>query len=614
MEEKRDKRLERLLHKANALPMLPGVYIMRNRDGEIIYIGKAKKLKNRVSQYFRSQERHLEKVRKMVSNVDDFDYILVDSEFEALILECSLIKQNSPKYNILLKDDKGYHYIHLTNEPWPRLTAEMQLKNDGGENIGPYNSSYMLRQAVDEAKRVFKLPQCGTVFSDGMKKARPCLNYHIGLCSAPCSGKISREEYLEAVNGAVAFLKKGSDETVKSLTAEMERAAEELQFEKAAKLRDKITAIGKLGEKQKVVMSPYESQDIIAFVKGERHACFEVFVFRKNRLADREHFFVDYLAGEDEARAQFIVGYYSMRSDIPPRIVVDGEVEDEENVTRFLREKRQKNVVITTAQRGEQRRLLEMCRQNAAERIAQKEGARLRDTAVLDELRSLLGLKRTPEYIEAYDISNTMGENNVAGMIVFRGAKPYKKAYKRFAIKSFEGQDDYRSMHEVLSRRMQEYELHKGDEDAAEGFGKMPDLILLDGGKGQLAAVMPILEKYGMQDRTFGMVKDDHHRTRALVGKDGEIAIKPTRPVFRLITLIQDEVHRFAIGYHRKKSEKDSLNMQLTAIEGIGKTRAAALLKSFKNINDIATASVEELSAVRGMNKSCAQKIYDYYH
>ncbi|MGN0557638.1 MAG: excinuclease ABC subunit UvrC, partial [Acutalibacteraceae bacterium] len=426
-------------------------------------------------------------------------------------------------------------------------------------------------------------------------------------------GKISREEYREAVNGAVAFLKKGSDETVKSLTAEMEQAAEELQFEKAAKLRDKITAIGKLGEKQKVVMSPYESQDIIAFVKGERHACFEVFVFRKNRLADREHFFVDYLAGEDEARAQFIVGYYSMRSDIPPRIVVDGEVEDEENVTRFLREKRQKNVVITTAQRGEQRRLLEMCRQNAAERIAQKEGARLRDTAVLDELRSLLGLKRTPEYIEAYDISNTMGENNVAGMIVFRGAKPYKKAYKRFAIKSFEGQDDYRSMHEVLSRRMQEYELHKGD-DAAEGFGKMPDLILLDGGEGQLAAVMPILEQYGMQDRVFGMVKDDHHRTRALVGKDGEIAIKPTRPVFRLITLIQDEVHRFAIGYHRKKSEKDSLNMQLTAIEGIGKTRAAALLKSFKNINDIATASVEELSAVRGMNKSCAQKIYDYYH
>lgn len=614
MEEKRDKRLERLLSKANALPMLPGVYIMRNRDGEIIYIGKAKKLKNRVSQYFRSQERHPEKVRKMVSNVDDFDYILVDSEFEALILECSLIKQNSPKYNILLKDDKGYHYIHLTNEPWPRLTAEMQLKNDGGENIGPYNSSYMLRQAVDEAKRVFKLPQCGTVFSDGMKKARPCLNYHIGLCSAPCSGKISREEYLEAVNGAVAFLKKGSDETVKSLTAEMEQAAEELQFEKAAKLRDKITAIGKLGEKQKVVMSPYESQDIIAFVKGERHACFEVFAFRKNRLADREHFFVDYLAGEDEARAQFIVGYYSMRSDIPPRIVVDGEVEDVENVTRFLREKRQKNVVITTAQRGEQRRLLEMCRQNAAERIAQKEGARLRDTAVLDELRSLLGLKRTPEYIEAYDVSNTMGENNVAGMIVFRGAKPYKKAYKRFAIKSFEGQDDYRSMHEVLSRRMQEYELHKGDEDASEGFGKMPDLILLDGGKGQLAAVMPILEQYGMQDRVFGMVKDDHHRTRALVGKDGEIAIKPTRPVFRLITLIQDEVHRFAIGYHRKKSEKDSLNMQLTAIEGIGKTRAAALLKSFKNINDIATASVEELSAVRGMNKSCAQKIYDYYH
>ena len=610
MDNNRDKRLDRLLEKANALPLLPGVYIMRNKNGDIIYIGKAKKLKNRVSQYFRSQERHTEKVRQMVAHVNDFDYIIVDSEFEALILECSLIKQNSPKYNILLKDDKGYHYIHITNEPWRRITAEKQLKGDG-ENIGPYNSSYMLRQAVDEAKKIFKLPTCNMTFSDGMKRARPCLNAYIGLCCAPCSGKIKRDEYNENVNGAIEFLKKGSADTVKELEREMNDAAEQLLFEKAAKLRDKITAINKLSEKQKVVSSPYPEQDVIAFVKGEKHACFEVFVFRGSRLVDREHFFVDYLTTEEEARSQFIASYYAMR-DVPHRIMIDGEVDDLESIAQYLRQKRQKSVDIMIPQKGEQKQLLDMCRNNAAERVAQKEGAYLRDTAVLDELRSLLGLKTVPEYIEAYDISNMAGKENVAGMIVFKNGKPFKSAYKRFAIKSFDGQDDYRSMNEVLCRRMGEYEKHKNDGESY-GFGKMPDLILLDGGKGQINAVMPILEKYGMQSRTFGMVKDSHHRTRALVGQYGEIAIKPTRPVFRLITVIQDEVHRFAIGYHHKKSEKASLEMQLCEIEGVGKTRAVALLKAFKGINEIAAANVEQLCKVKGITKTVAQNIYDFF-
>lgn len=612
MEQNRDKRLDRLLEKANALPMLPGVYIMRDKSGGIIYIGKAKKLKNRVSQYFRSQERHLEKVRQMVAHVSDFDYIIVDSEFEALILECSLIKQHTPKYNILLKDDKGYHYIHITNGDYRRISAEKQLVDDGGENIGPYNSSYMLRQALDEAKRIFMLPQCTMNFTPG-KRTRPCLNAHIGLCSAPCAGKISQKDYNESVNGAIEFLKKGSAQTVKTLTEQMNEAAEQLQFEKAAKLRDKIIAINKLSDKQKVVMSPVPEQDVIAFVKGEKHACFEVFLFRGSRLVDRQHFFVDCMSGDEEARSQFITGYYSMKSEIPPRVLVDGEVDGAENVERFLSEKRGKSVKIATAQRGEQKQLLDMCRNNAAERIAQKEGASLRDTAVLDELRSLLGLKTVPEYIEAYDISNTQGSANVAGMIVFKGARPYKKAYKRFAVKSFEGQDDYRSMKEVLTRRMMEYELHKDDGDE-DGFGRLPDLILLDGGMGQLNAVLPVLQKYGIENRAFGMVKDSHHRTRALVGQYGEIAIKPTRPVFRLITLIQDEVHRFAIGYHRKKSEKQSLNMQLCEIEGVGKKRAAALLKAFGNINDIAAASVDELAKAEGMNVKTAQSVYDFYH
>lgn len=610
MDNNRDKRLDRLLDKANALPLLPGVYIMRNKNGEIIYIGKAKKLKNRVSQYFRSQERHNEKVRQMVAHVSDFDYIIVDSEFEALILECSLIKQNSPKYNILLKDDKGYHYIHITNEPWRRITAEKQLKSDG-ENIGPYNSSYMLRQAVDEAKKIFKLPTCSMTFSDNMKRARPCLNAYIGLCCAPCSGKIGRKEYDENVSGAIEFLKKGSADTVKELERQMNDAAEQLLFEKAAKLRDKITAINKLSEKQKVVSSPYPEQDVIAFVKGEKHACFEVFVFRGSRLVDREHFFVDYLTTEEEARSQFIASYYAMR-DVPHRIMIDGEVDDFESIAEYLRQKRKKSVDIMIPQRGEQKQLLDMCRNNAAERVAQKEGAYLRDTAVLDELRSLLGLKTVPEYIEAYDISNMAGKDNVAGMVVFRNGKPLKAAYKRFAIKSFEGQDDYRSMNEVLCRRMDEYEKHKNDGENY-GFGKMPDLILLDGGKGQLSAVMPVLEKYGMQSRTFGMVKDSHHRTRALVGQYGEIAIKPTRPVFRLITMIQDEVHRFAIGYHHKKSEKASLEMQLCEIEGVGKTRAVSLLKAFKGINEIAAADVEQLCGVKGITKTVAQNIYDFF-
>lgn len=614
METKRISRLERLLNKANALPLLPGVYIMRNSEKEIIYIGKAKKLKNRVSQYFRSQERHLEKVRQMVSHVDDFDYIICDSEFEALILECSLIKQNSPKYNILLKDDKGYHYIHISNEEWPRLNAVMQLPKDDGEVLGPYNSSFMMRQAVEEAKKIYKLPLCSRVFSDDAKKARPCLNAHIGLCSAPCAKRISKTDYVESVKEAVNFLKNGSKDAVERLTKQMEECAENLQFEKAAKYRDRIASINKLSEKQKVVMSPKPEQDVIAFVKGEKHACFEVFRFRNSKLVDREHFFVDCLSAEEEARSQFIVGYYSMHDDIPIRVLIDGDVDAKDDVIRFLSEKKGRSVELFRPQKGEQLKLLDMCRNNAAERVAQKEGAYLRDTAVLDELRSLLGLKTVPEYIESYDISNMAGKDNVAGMIVFKNGRPYKKAYKRFAIKSFEGQNDYASMSEVLTRRMAEYELHKNDEDTSFGFGKMPDLILLDGGLGQLHAVLPVLKSYDLSGRVFGMVKDSHHRTRALVGEYGEIAIKPTRAVFKLITDIQDEVHRFAIGYHHKKSEKSGVALQLLEIDGVGKKRAADLYKAFKNINKIATASIDELKAVKGMNQTVAEKIYNYYH
>ena len=603
-------KLEVLQKKALSLPKLPGVYIMRNKAKEVIYIGKAKALKNRVTSYFASQENLLEKVRQMVSNVDDFDYIICDSEFEALILECSLIKQYMPKYNILLKDDKGYNYIHITDDEYPLLKAVKQLP-EGGKVLGPYYSGYFLNQALSEAKKIYKLPLCSKKFSSDKKKnVRPCLNHFIGICSAPCAGRISKKDYIESVNGAVDFLKKGSAQTLKTLKEEMTQLSENLEFEKAAKVRDKIIAIEKLSEKQKVVMSKYENQDVIAFVKGDKKDCFEIFRFKDYRLSDDEHFFVDDIAEPEQKRAQFIMQYYSIRDDIPKRILVDGEVEDKENIEKMLSEKFGHNVEIMIAQKGEQKKLTDMCRLNAAERVSKIDGLSIRDTKVLDELQNLLGLKTLPKYIEAYDISNTAGKDNVAGMIVFKDGSPYKKAYKRFAIKTFEGQDDYGSMREVLTRRFNEYEQHKGE----AGFGTLPDLILLDGGIGQLNAVLPIAEKYEFADKTFGMVKDNHHKTRALVGRYGEIAIKPTRSVFKLVSTIQDEVHRYAIGYHHMKAAKGFISMQLTEIEGIGPKRAKSLIKHFGDINKIATASVDELKEVEGITEKCAGSIYAFYH
>ena len=583
---------------------------MRNKAKEIIYIGKAKALKNRVTSYFASQENLTEKVRQMVSNVYDFDYIICDSEFEALVLECSLIKQYMPKYNILLKDDKGYNYISISDDEYPVLKAVKQMPKKG-KVLGPYYSNYYLNQALSQAKKIYKLPLCSKTFSsEKNKNARPCLNYFIGLCSAPCANKISKSEYIESVNSAVDFLKKGSAQTLKALKEEMADLSENLEFEKAAKVRDKIIAIEKLNEKQKVVMSRFKNQDVIAFVKGEKKDCFEVFRFNDYKLVDDEHFFVEDIAQPEQKRAQFILQYYSIRNDIPKRILVDGEVADKENIEKLLSEKTDKTVEIVTAQKGEQKKLVEMCRLNAAERVSKIDGLSIKDTKVLDELQSLLGLKELPKYIEAYDISNMAGKDNVAGMIVYKNASPYKKAYKRFAIKTFEGQDDYGSMKEVLSRRFFEYEKTKG----TEGFGVMPDLILLDGGVGQLNAVLPIVEKYDLCDNVFGMVKDNHHKTRALVSRYGEIAIKPTRSVFKLISQIQDEVHRYAIGYHHKKSGKNLVSMQLTEIEGVGPNRAKSLLKHFGDINKIAVASVDELKQVDKITQSCAQSIYNYYH
>lgn len=601
------EKLRELKDKANRLPLEPGVYIMKNSQGEIIYIGKAKALKNRVTQYFGAGNQHTEKVRRMAASVDDFEYIVCDSEFEALILENSLIKQNQPKYNILLKDDKGYFYIKITDEKWKKI--ETSKNTDGnGEFIGPYNSGYIVKETVDEARKIFKLPDCNRSFD---KPSKPCLNYHIGLCDAPCKGKIALNEYLDNINSAKEFIKKGDLEgvSVEALTEKMNNAAENLQFELAARYRDRIKAIEKIKEKQKVVSISYKSQDVIATAFIGELSCTEILVFRNYRLVDKKHYFLNGFTDKNSLYSEFISLYYNDREDIPQRIVIDTEIENSSVLQKWLFEKSGHKTEFINPKQGEQLKLLDMCLNNAAENLSEKTERTGREMSSLNELASLLGLSTAPRHIEAFDISNTAGSENVAAMIVFVDGRPSKSLYKRFKIKSFSGQDDYRSMAEVLDRRFSEYQ--KGEDS---GFSKLPDLILLDGAKGQINAVLPIINKYNLNIPIFGMVKDSKHRTRAIATTGGDIAIKSNKRAFKLVTDIQDEVHRFAISYHRKLQSKNMIKSELLDIENIGKTRAFALLKHFGSLKKIKEASMEDLLAVKGMTQASANAVYDYFH
>ncbi len=604
-----DERLQRLRKKAMDLPLLPGVYIMHANTGEIIYIGKAKKLKARVSQYFGSGNQHSDKVRRMVSNVEDFEYIICDSEFEALILECSLIKQHMPKYNILLKDDKGYHYIKVTKGEWPTISASFDKDDKNAEYIGPYISGFVVNQTVDEVLKIFRLPHCSKVFPrDINRKSRPCLNFHIKNCDAPCVGKISAAEYKESVRQAVEFLKGGVGRSVAALKKEMEVCAENLQFEKAAALRDRISAIERIGERQKIYSSIYKKQDVIALAVADTAACFEVFRFSDGNLYDREEFLIDSVTDLATARSEFIRRYYTLREDIPPRVAVDAELEDKELLEQWLTEKRGSGVTVAVPERGEQEKLVTMCRNNASERLAKHLGRHMGQTAGLDELARLLGLSKPPKFIESYDISNTAGEDNVAGMVVFRDGKPYKSDYKKFKIKSFSGQDDFRSMAEVIERRFTEYKNAETD----DGFGRLPDLILLDGGKGQLSAVLEVMHRMEIDVPVFGMVKDSKHKTRAVTSEGGEIAIKANRSAYTLVSEIQEEVHRFAIGYHRKSRSKNTHVLKLCEIEGVGEARAKKLLAHFKTITKLSEASVEDIVKI-GIPQNTAEKIFQYF-
>lgn len=608
-------KIKELRKKAMQLPLTPGVYLMKNSSSEIIYVGKAKALKNRVSQYFGSEHNHTVKVRKMVENVDDFDVILTDSEFEALVLECSLIKQHSPKYNILLKDDKGYSYIKVTPGKWRNIYAVLQREDDGAKYIGPYMSSFAARNTVDEAKKIFRLPQCNKVFPRDFGKNRPCLNFFIGQCSGVCSGKVPFSQYNEAVEDALAFIKEGGTAALADLQKRMEDAAENLEFEKAARLRDRIAAIKRLGGKQKVMSADVREQDVFALVTGAASsgkACLSVLRFADGRLYDSENFITDVPEDTTEALAELIRSFYMIRDFVPRRVSVDGEVADSELLERWLSEKKGKKVIISHSTAGEQKKLFEMCRSNAAQYLTPLTGTAGRKTAALDELAGMLGLPAAPEFIESYDISHTAGSDNVAGMIVFRNGEPYRRGYRRFMIKGFTGQDDYASMAEVLDRRFTRYEEEK---ESGEGFGRLPDLILLDGGKGQVSAVEPILKKHGLENiPLFGMVKDGSHRTRAIAKSGGEIAFTSKRRAFTLVAEIQEEVHRFAVTYHRQKHKASALSSTLTDIPGVGPSRAKALLRHFKTVTAIKNAGVDELKNVSGISDSMAQTIYDALH
>lgn len=598
-----------LRKKAMALPLNPGVYIMKNKDKKIIYIGKAKALKNRVSSYFGSHSNHSLKVIRMVENVDDFDYILCDTEFEALVLECSLIKQHMPKYNILLKDDKGYNYIKITKEEFPKISEAKQILDDNAEYIGPFISNFSVKNAVEETLRIFKLPQCNKKFPKDYGKSRPCLNGFMGICSAPCAGRISKEDYIASINDAVAFLKGGAIKSVEEMKRRMYEYSENTEFEKAAKMRDRIRAIQNLDEKQKVVSINVPEEDVFALTSSNKKSCFEVLRFKQGRLTDSEHWIIDSVDNAEDARSELIERYYSMRSDIPGRIALDGSVTDEELLKEFLESLRGKKIEIIHPQKGEHLAIVNMCIKNANEHLAQNQGRLGKEMAALEELGELLALPKPPEYIESYDISHTFGADNVAGMVVFHNARPMKKAYKKFSIKGFDGQNDVGSMNEVLRRRFKHY--YEDDEDST--FKILPDLILLDGGQPQVNAVLPVIREMNISVPVFGMVKDNKHRTRAIAFDGGEIEINSHRAAFTLVSNIQEEVHRFAITYHHKKHQKSSFSSSLLKIEGIGEKKAKILMKHFKTITAVKEASVEELSKVSGISKKDAENINNFY-
>ena len=602
---------DELKEKAHALPLKPGVYIMQDAKNEVIYVGKAKALKNRVSQYFANLASHTEKTRAMVSQIDHFDVIVADSEFEALVLENSLIKRHQPRYNILLKDDKGYPYIRLTvKEPYPRFSLANRAAEDGARYFGPYGSRGATQNIVDALRVALKLPSCNRKFPRDIGKERPCLNYHMGQCDGYCRKEMDQSRYREAIDQAVRLLEGKFQEVGEELQAEMEQAAEELRFEKAAELRDRYRAIELLGKRQKVVAGSLADTDVVGFFQGEAtKSCFVVLHFAGGDLAAKDWELIDTPMEEDRADilSALVRQYYAPRGQIPKQILLPCALEDEVPLMRLFSEQAGHRVELLTPQRGGKMDLIRLANKNAAEEVERWTTREERQSKLMELLGRMLGLEAPPRRIESYDISNQGADDIVASMVVYVNARPLKRDYRRFKLKDMDGPDDYASMDQVLRRRFQRYL------DGDEKFADKPDLLLIDGGVNHANVAVRVLEELGLSVPVFGMVKDDRHRTRALVTPEGrEIGIQANQAVFSLIGQIQEETHRFAIEFHRQQQNQRVKGSVLDKIPGVGEKRRADLLKHFKSVKNIKAASLAELE--EAVPKNTARAVYEYFN
>ena len=602
------------------LPGRPGVYIMHDENDRIIYVGKAISLKNRVRQYFQTSRNKGVKIEQMVTHIRRFEYIVTDSELEALVLECNLIKEHHPKYNTMLMDDKTYPFIKVTTgEAFPRVVLSRKMQKDKARYFGPYTSSQAVRDTIDLIHKLYHLRSCSRSLPRDIGKERPCLNYHIKQCDAPCQGYISQEEYGKSVNEVLKFLNGNYDAVLKDLEEKMNAASEALEFERAIEYRELLSSVKKVAQKQKITDSSGEDRDVLAVASHEGDAVVQVFFIRGGRLIGRDHFYLRITDGESpsEILNSFIMQYYAGTPFIPGELMLQAEVEDREVLEEWLASKRGQKVTIRVPKKGTKEKLVELAQENARlvlfrdrERIKREEG---RTIGAVKEVAALLGLNEIVR-MEAYDISNTNGFESVGSMVVYERGRPKRNDYRKFRIKGIRGADDYGSMREVLTRRFT-HGLKEREE--SEGLGKFtvfPDLIMMDGGKGQVNVALEVLDSLHLDIPVCGMVKDDHHRTRGLYYNNVEIPIDRSSEAFRLITRIQDEAHRFAIEYHRQLRGKGQVHSILDDIEGIGPARRKALMRTYSGLDEIREASVEELAKIPSMNEKAAEAVYKFFH
>lgn len=595
------------------LPKLPGVYMMFNSKDEIIYIGKAISLKNRVRQYFQSSTNKSDKIKQMISKISRFEYIITDSELEALILENNLIKEHRPRYNTMLRDDKTYPYIKVSiKEDFPRIFLSRQIKKDRAKYYGPFSSSKAVNDTINLICKIFKLRNCNRNLPKDIKKQRPCLEYYINQCQAPCYGYIEKQEYQKQVKKAIDFLNGNFDEIIEEIKNKMMDYSIKQEYEEAARQRDLLNSVLHVTQKQKISSDNLDDKDIIALAKADNDILIQVFFVRQGKMVGREHHYIQTIqTDESEILEAFVKQFYAGTPFLPNKIYLQNEISDEALVSRWLSDKKGSKVSLIVPKKGEKEKLIELAKKNA-KLILMKDKEKfksdeIKGIKVINELEKMLGIKNI-DRIEAYDISNISGQMSVGSMVVYENGRPKHSDYRKFRIKSIEGPNDYASLEEVLTRRF----LRAKDED--EKFFKLPKLILMDGGKGQVNVCLEVLKKFDLDIAVCGMVKDDRHRTRGLYYNNIELDLDTHSEIFRLITRIQDEAHRFAIEYHRSIRTKTMVKSSLDDIEGIGAVRRNELIKHFKEIEKIRNASIDELMELKSMNLFSATKVYDYFH